>query len=49
MSDMLELTEEMICHCCEKATGSLTIPYGDETIDLSQRPWRRQGFFLFFP
>ena len=41
VTDMLELTEEMICRCAMKACGTLTIPYGDLTIDLSQRPWRR--------
>jgi len=41
VTDMLELTEEMICQCAMKACGTLTIPYGDLTIDLSQRPWRR--------
>jgi lysyl-tRNA synthetase class 2 len=41
ISEMLELTEEMICQASLKATGSLTVPYGDETIDLGTRPWRR--------
>ena len=41
VTDMLELTEEMICQCAMKACGTLTIPYGDHTIDLSKRPWRR--------
>jgi len=41
VTDMLELTEEMICQCAMRACGTLTIPYGDLTIDLSQRPWRR--------
>ncbi|ACO70583.1 predicted protein [Micromonas commoda] len=42
VSDMLELTEEMICYCCERANGgALKIQYGDELIDLGQRPWRR--------
>ena len=39
---MLELTEQMICYCCERANGGkLTIQYGDEVIDLGNRPWRR--------
>ena len=42
VSDMLELTEQMICYCCERANGGkLTIQYGDEVIDLGNRPWRR--------
>ena len=41
VSDMLELTEEMICRAAERACGGLVIPYGDETIDLGTRPWRR--------
>ena len=41
VSDMLELTEEMICQAAERACGGLVIPYGDETIDLGARPWRR--------
>lgn len=41
VTDMLELTEEIICQCAMKACGTLTIPYGDYTIDLSKRPWRR--------
>jgi len=41
VSDMLDLTEEIICQCAMNACGTLTIPYGDLTIDLSKRPWRR--------
>mmetsp|Transcript_23741 Transcript_23741/g.58183 ORF Transcript_23741/g.58183 Transcript_23741/m.58183 type:complete len:461 (-) Transcript_23741:601-1983(-) len=42
VSDMLEMTEALICYCCERANGgNLVIPYGDETIDLGARPWRR--------
>ena len=41
VSDKLGLTEEMICQASVKATGGLVIPYGDETIDLATRPWRR--------
>jgi lysyl-tRNA synthetase class 2 len=41
VSDMLELTEEMICQAAERSCGGLVIPYGDETIDLGARPWRR--------
>ena len=34
VSDMLELTEQMICYCCERGNGGkLTIQYGDEVID----------------
>ena len=41
VTDMLELTEEMICQAAQKACGTLVVPYGDETIDLGARPWRR--------
>lgn len=39
---MMELTEELVCTIAQdpKVCGSLTIPYGDNTISL-ERPWRR--------
>jgi lysyl-tRNA synthetase, class II len=44
VSDMLELTEEVICKCAASInkSGKLeSIKYGDEIIDLTKRPWRR--------
>ena len=45
VGDMLELTEEMICAAARRVRGldglDLKIPYGDETVDLGARPWRR--------
>ena len=44
VSDMLELTEEVICRCAAAVSPSKKlepIQYGDETIDLTKRPWRR--------
>jgi lysyl-tRNA synthetase class 2 len=43
VSDMLELTEELICVAAKNAGAAddLRVPYGDETIDLGARPWRR--------
>jgi lysyl-tRNA synthetase class 2 len=45
VEDMLELTEEMIVRCANGVRGldglDLKIPYGDETVDLGARPWRR--------
>ena len=41
---MLELTEEVICRCAAAVSPSKQlepIQYGDETIDLTKRPWRR--------
>ena len=45
VEDMLELTEEMIVRCANGVRGldglDLKIPYGEETVDLGARPWRR--------
>ncbi len=45
VGDMLELTEEMICEAARKVRGldglDLRVPYGEETVDLGARPWRR--------
>jgi lysyl-tRNA synthetase class 2 len=38
--DLMDLTEEMICHIAEQVVGSLQFPYGDREVDLS-RPWQR--------
>jgi lysyl-tRNA synthetase class 2 len=37
---LMSLTEELITYVAEKALGTLKIPYGDETIDLTP-PWPR--------
>jgi lysyl-tRNA synthetase class 2 len=41
-NDMMDLTEHLICSIAEdpRVCGSLTIPYGDQTVSL-KRPWRR--------
>jgi lysyl-tRNA synthetase class 2 len=39
-SDMMDLTEHLICSCAEEVCGGLTIPYGNDTVSL-ERPWRR--------
>ena len=44
VTDMLDLTEEVICRCAAAVSPSKQlepIQYGDETIDLTKRPWRR--------
>jgi lysyl-tRNA synthetase class 2 len=38
--DLMDLTEEMICHIAEQVVGSLQFVYGDREVDL-RRPWRR--------
>ena len=38
--DLMDLTEELICHVAEKVLGSLTFSYGDQEVDLT-RPWQR--------
>lgn len=37
---MMELTENIVAHCCQKANGSLKINYQGTDIDLTP-PWRR--------
>jgi len=38
--DMMNLTEEIICSMAEAVAGTLELPYGENTVNLS-RPWRR--------
>ena len=38
--DMMDLTEEMICHVAEQVVGSLKFTYGEKDVDL-KRPWQR--------
>jgi len=38
--DLMDLTEELICHVAEQVLGSLKFPYGEREVDLS-RPWQR--------
>ena len=39
-SDMMDLTEELVCGMAAEVCDSVTIPYGEHTISL-ERPWRR--------
>ena len=38
--DLMDFTEELICHVAEKVVGTLVFPYGDREVDLT-RPWQR--------
>jgi lysyl-tRNA synthetase class 2 len=38
--DLMDFTEELICHVAMDVVGSLKFPYGDREVDLS-RPWQR--------
>ncbi len=38
--DLMDLTEELICHVAEQVVGSLKFMYGEREVDLS-RPWQR--------
>jgi lysyl-tRNA synthetase class 2 len=38
--DLMDLTEDLICHVAEQVVGSLQMVYGDRDLDLS-RPWQR--------
>ena len=38
--DLMDLTEEMICHTAQQLLGSLKAPYGDKEIDFTP-PWQR--------
>ena len=38
--DLMEMTEELICHIAMEIKGSLKFQYGDTEIDLT-RPWKR--------
>jgi lysyl-tRNA synthetase class 2 len=39
-ADLMELTEELVCHVAEQVVGSLQFTYGGREVDL-RRPWRR--------
>src|SRR5436190_15711394 len=43
-TDLMELTEELFVHLAQTLKGTLTLPWGDEVIDLKP-PWRRLSFF----
>ncbi len=38
--DLMDFTEELICHLANKVCGSMVIPYGDKDVDLTP-PWDR--------
>ena len=38
--DLMDLTEDLICHVAEKVVGGLRFKYGERDIDLT-RPWKR--------
>ncbi len=38
--DLMDLTEELICHVAQQVVGSLQFKYGERDLDLS-RPWQR--------
>ena len=38
--DLMDLTEEIICHTAQQILGSLKAPYGDKEIDFTP-PWQR--------
>jgi len=38
--DLMDFTEELICHLANKVCGNLVIPYGDKDVDLTP-PWDR--------
>ena len=38
--DLMEMTEDLICHIAEQIKGTLKFEYGDTEIDLT-RPWKR--------
>ena len=38
--DLMDLTEELICHVAEQVVGRLKFMYGEREVDLS-RPWQR--------
>ena len=39
-NDLMDFTEELICHVADKVCGSLVIPYGEKDVDLTP-PWDR--------
>ncbi len=38
--DLMDFTEELVCHVTNEACGSLVIPYGEKDVDLTP-PWDR--------
>lgn len=38
--DLMDFTEELVCHVADKVCGGLLIPYGDKEVDLTP-PWDR--------
>ncbi|MBW6512848.1 MAG: lysine--tRNA ligase [Desulfuromonadaceae bacterium] len=38
--DLMQMTEELICHVAQEIVGSLTFPYGERNVDLTA-PWQR--------
>jgi lysyl-tRNA synthetase class 2 len=38
--DLMDLTEDLICHVAEQVVGSLQFKYGERDVDLT-RPWQR--------
>lgn len=38
--DLMDFTEELICHVADKVCGGLVIPYGEKDVDLTP-PWDR--------
>jgi lysyl-tRNA synthetase class 2 len=38
--DLMDLTEDLVCHVAEQVVGSLQFKYGDREVDLN-RPWQR--------
>ena len=38
--DLMDFTEELVCHVAERVCGGLVIPYGDKDVDLTP-PWDR--------
>lgn len=43
-SDMMEITEDLICGLAKTLYGKEKIPYGNQELDLT-RPWKRISFF----
>jgi lysyl-tRNA synthetase, class II len=43
-ADLMQLTEELFVHLARTLKGTLTLPWGDDAIDLTP-PWRRLTFF----
>ncbi len=41
LEDIMELVENMYVYICQQVNGSSVFQYGDQSIDLSKRPWRR--------